>query len=90
MLKDGANVLQKPISTVCNLSVLQGVVPDGCKVVKLKFIFKKGKKIYPSNCRLTTSKPANIGPQDVPRTSPSNVTGRPLKTLFDHPGDVLI
>ena len=37
--------------------------------------------------------PANIGPQVVPRTSPSNVPrtslGRPLKILFDHPGDVL-
>ena len=48
------------------------------------------------------TQPANIGPQDVPRTPPSNVPrtfpsnvprtspGRPLKILFDHPGDVPI
>ena len=33
---------------------------------------------------------ANIGPQDVPRTFPLTSPGRPLKILFDRPGDVLI
>ena len=36
------------------------------------------------------TQPANIGPQDVLRTSPSNVPGRSLKILFDRPGDVPI
>ena len=39
-LKDGANILAKPISALCNLSISQGVFPNACKVVKLKPIFK--------------------------------------------------
>ena len=50
-LKDGANILAKPISTLCNLSISQGVFPNACKVKKLKPIFKKGKKTDPSNYR---------------------------------------
>ena len=50
-LKDGANILAKPISTLCNLSISQGVFPNACKVAKLKPIFKKGKKTDPSNYR---------------------------------------
>ena len=29
-LKDGANILAKPISTFYNLSISQGVYPNGC------------------------------------------------------------
>ena len=50
-LKHGPNILPKPISTLCNLSVSQGVFPNACKVAKLKPIFKKGKKTNPSNYR---------------------------------------
>ena len=50
-LKDGTNILAKPISAICNLSISQGFFPNACKVVKLKPIFKKGKKINPSNYR---------------------------------------
>ena len=50
-LKDGANILAKPISALCNLSISQGVFPSACKVAKLKPIFKKGKKTDPSNYR---------------------------------------
>ena len=32
------------------------------------------------------TEPADIGPQEVPRTSPPTSPGRPLKILFDHPG----
>ena len=49
--KDGANILAKPISALCNLSISQGVFPNACKVAKLKLIFKKGKKTDPSNYR---------------------------------------
>ena len=49
-LKDGANILTKPISTRCNLSVSQRVVfPNACKVSKLKPFFKKGQKTDTSN-----------------------------------------
>ena len=50
-LKDGANILEKPISALCNLSISQGVFPKDCEVAKLKPIFKKGKKTDPSNYR---------------------------------------
>ena len=50
-LKDGANILAKPISILCNLSISQGVFPNAFKVAKLKPIFKKGKKTDPSNYR---------------------------------------
>ena len=51
-LKDGDNILAKPISALCNLSISQGVFPNACKVAKLKPIFKKGKKTDRSNYRL--------------------------------------
>ena len=50
-LKDGANILAKPISALCNLSISQGVFPSACKVAKLKLIFKNGKKTDSSNYR---------------------------------------
>ena len=50
-LKGGANILAKLISALYNLSVSQGVFPSAFKVAKLKPIFKKGKKIDPSNYR---------------------------------------
>ena len=50
-LKDGADILAKPVSSLCNLSISRGVFPSACKVAKLKPIFKKGKKTDPSNYR---------------------------------------
>ena len=50
-LKNGVNILAKPIAALCNLSIIQGVLPNACKVAKLKPIFKKGKKTDPSNYR---------------------------------------
>ena len=43
--------IAKPISTLCNLSISQGVFPNACKVVKIKPNFKKGKKPDPFNYR---------------------------------------
>ena len=44
-LKDGAGViLAKPLSEICNLSITSRTFPNAGKVVKLKPIFKKGKK----------------------------------------------
>ena len=48
-LKDGTNILVKPISAVLNLSISQGVFPNTCKVAKLRPIFKKEKKTDPSS-----------------------------------------
>ena len=50
-LKDGYNIIAKPISTLCNLSISQGVFPNACKLAKLKPIFKRGKKTDPSSYR---------------------------------------
>ena len=50
-LKDGTDILAKPVSTLCNLSISRRVSPSACKIAKLKPIFKKGKKTNPSNYR---------------------------------------
>ena len=50
-LKDGAEILAKPLSEICNLSITSKAFPNACKVAKLKSIFKKGKKTDPSNYR---------------------------------------
>ena len=50
-LKDGAEIFSKPISEICNLSISHRIFPNACKVAKLKSIFKKGKKVDPSNYR---------------------------------------
>ena len=51
LLREGAEILSRTISEICNLSVSQGVFPDACKVAKLKPIYKKGKTIVYSNYR---------------------------------------
>ena len=50
-LKDGAKILSKPISEICNLSISHGIFPNACKVGKLKAISTTGKKVDPSNYR---------------------------------------
>ena len=50
-LKDGARILAKPISELCNLSMALGSFPDACKIAKVKPLFKKGSKTDPSNYR---------------------------------------
>ena len=40
-LRDGAKVLAKPITDICNLSITSGKCPDSCKLAKLKPIYKK-------------------------------------------------
>ena len=48
-LKDGATVLAKSISQICNLCIKYAVFPSGCKIVKLTPLFKKGSKRAPRN-----------------------------------------
>ena len=48
-LKDGAEILAKPLSEICNLSITSRTFPNVSKVLKLKPIFKKGKKTDPFN-----------------------------------------
>ena len=46
-LKDGATVLAKPISQICNLSEKYSIFSSDCKIAKLKPLFKKGSKTVP-------------------------------------------
>ena len=41
-LKDGANVLAKPVTDICNLSISLNKFPSAFKLAKVKPIFKKG------------------------------------------------
>ena len=40
-LKDGAKLLSKPISDLCNLSITSKTFPDSYKEAKLKPLYKK-------------------------------------------------
>ena len=48
-LKDGANILAKPISELCNLSIKYSLFPKDCQIVKLNPLYKKGSKTLPKN-----------------------------------------
>ena len=50
-MQNAAEILSRPICEICNLSISHKVFPDACKIAKLKPIYKKGKKAYPSNYR---------------------------------------
>ena len=50
-LKDGASELVIPITKLINLSILQSVFPEGCKIAKIKPLFKKGSALEPKNFR---------------------------------------
>ena len=50
-LKDGAEILAKPISDIINLSIKLSNFPDKCKIAKLIPLFKKGSKTDPKNYR---------------------------------------
>ena len=50
-LKDGANILAKPISELCNLSIKYSLFPTDCQIAKLKPLFKKGSTTLPKTYR---------------------------------------
>ena len=50
-LKDGAVILAKPVTEICNLSIKSRIFPDPCKLAKLKPIFKKRSRMDPSSYR---------------------------------------
>ena len=51
ILKDGVQILAKPISHLCNLSMTLRSFPNACTIAKVKPLFKKGLKMDPSNYR---------------------------------------
>ena len=40
-LRDGANILAKPVSKICNLSIKYSLFPTDYQIAKLKPLFKK-------------------------------------------------
>ena len=50
-LKDGADILARPISQFCNLSIKLNLFPRSCKIATVKPLFKKGSKTDPQNYR---------------------------------------
>ena len=50
-LRDGATILAKPLSEICNLSIKYSTFPNDCKIAKLKPLFKRGSKTDPKNYR---------------------------------------
>ena len=46
-LKDGADILARPISQLCNLSIKLNSFPRSCKIAKVKPLFKTGSKTDP-------------------------------------------
>ena len=48
-LKDGADILARPISQPFNLSIKLNSLPGSCKIAKVKPLFKKGSKTDPQN-----------------------------------------
>ena len=50
-LEDGAVILAKSVTEICNLSIKSKNFPDTCKLAKLKPIFKKGSRMDPFNYR---------------------------------------
>ena len=57
--KDGADVLAKPVSDICNLSVSLNKLQSAFKLAKVKPIFKKGRKTNVLNYRLPILSKAN-------------------------------
>ena len=54
VLKDGVQILEKPISELCNLFVALIRFPDACKIAVVKPLFKKVSKTDPWNYRLVS------------------------------------
>ena len=50
-LRDGAIILAKPISKICNLSIKYSLFSTDCQIAKLKPLFKKGSTTHPKNYR---------------------------------------
>ena len=50
-LKDGANILAKPIFELCNLSIKFSLFSTDCQIPKLKPLFKKGFTRFPKSYR---------------------------------------
>lgn len=55
--KDGAKFLSKPISNLFNISITSENLPDSCKVVKLKPLYKERFLTQPCNYRPTSLLP---------------------------------
>ena len=57
ILKDGADILARPISQLCNLSIKLNFFSRSCKIAKVKPLFKKAPKLT-----LKTTAPFHYSP----------------------------
>ena len=51
-LKDGADILARPICQLCNLSIKLNLFSRSFRIAKVKLLFKKGCKTDPQNNHL--------------------------------------
>ena len=56
-LKDGVDILARPISQLCNLSIELNSFPRSCKIAKVKLLLKKAPKLT-----LTITAPFHYSP----------------------------
>ena len=49
--KDGSDILARPISQLCDLSIKLNSFPRSCKIARVKLLFKIGSKTNPGNYR---------------------------------------
>ena len=47
ILKDGLDILAKPIAKICIISISSELIPSNCKIAELKPLYKKGSKTNP-------------------------------------------
>ena len=55
-LKDGTEILSKPISEICNLSISHGIFTNDCKVANSN-LFQKRQNVAPSSYRFISLLP---------------------------------
>ena len=82
-LKDGAQILAKPISELCNLSMTIGSSPDACKIAKVKPLFKKSSKTDPSNYKVLYDYQSGFRKNHTTDTSLSFFNDKILKGFDD-------
>ena len=54
LFKINATYICSPLTYICNKSILSGIFPVCLKFSVIKPIYKKGDRINPKNCRLTS------------------------------------
>ena len=51
LLKDGADVIARPLTVLMNRSIAEGLIPSGWKHAVVTPVYKSGSKVDPTNYR---------------------------------------